>query len=133
MSLLGAIRDIYELRSGMKAVLSLFFCRLVWIQASIHTCFSEVRRCNILEKLGEIRSRFEMQKGTTVFGQKENGEIETDLGSPNIMTEMKIKVFQLCMMFCVSKTLRWPVQPFITKEEFESHCLKNLARVMVSS
>ena len=101
MNLLGAIGDIYELESGMKAVLFLFFCRLVWIQQSIHTCFSEVRRCNdILEKSGEIGSRFEMLKGTTAFGEKEKGAIETDLGSPN-MTEMKIKVFQLYMMFCV--------------------------------
>lgn len=32
------------------------------------------------------------------------------------------------MMFCVFKTLRWPVQPFITDEEFESHCLKELGQ-----
>ena len=34
---LGAIKDIYELGSDMKAVF--FFFKLVWLQESIHTCF----------------------------------------------------------------------------------------------
>lgn len=54
---LGAIKDIYELRSDMKAIVL-----EDWLQEIIQSYFPEVRRCgDSLEKLGEMgSSRFEM-------------------------------------------------------------------------